>query len=169
METMDTIRTRRSIRDYLTKSIEEQKVEMMLAAGMQAPSAGNQQAWQFVVIDDRQLLDKIAVIHPYATMCRQAPLAIMVCGDLRLEKHRDYWVQDCSAATQNMLLTACDLGLGAVWAGIYPRQDRVEAMKTLLKLPEQVIPLSLVVVGYPARPVEPINRFRADRVHRNGW
>jgi nitroreductase len=136
---------------------------------MSAPSAGNQQPWQFVVITDAQILDQVPTIHPYAAMAKGAPLAILVCGDRTLEKYPGYWVQDCSAAVQNLLLAAHGKGLGAVWTGIYPLSDRVAKFKELCLLPEQVIPLALVVIGYPAQTLAAEDRFRTDRVHRNTW
>ena len=93
----------------------------------------------------------------------------MVCGDLWLERYRGYWVEDCSAATQNILLAAHAVGLGAVWVGLYPLEERVEPLRKLLGLPEQVIPLALVPLGYPAQPIPPENRFNARRIPRESW
>jgi nitroreductase len=169
METFEAIRTRRSIRQFENRSIPDEIIKDLLTAAMSAPSAGNQQPWHFVIIDDPQALGKVPELNPYAGMARQAPLAILVCGDLNLEKFPGYWVQDCSAATQNMLLAAHAKGLGAVWTGIFPLEDRVEGFRALCGLPENVIPLALVVLGYPAQSLKPENRFLEERLHKNRW
>ena len=142
---------------------------LVTAAAMQAPSARNQQPWQFVVIDDQTTLAEIPKFMPNAPMAATAPLAILACGDLSLEKSEGYWVVDCAAATQNMLLAAHALGLGAVWCGVYPREPRMEGLRRLLDLPENVIAHSLVVLGYPGEQVQPQDRYRPERVHRNRW
>lgn len=136
---------------------------------MSAPSAGNEQPWQFVVITDRRTLDAIPRIHPYAEMAAEAAVAVLVCGDKRLEKHKGFWVQDCSAAVQNILIAARALGLGAVWCGIYPREGRVAGFRKLLSLPPEVIPLALVPVGWPAEVKPPAERFDERRIRYNRW
>jgi nitroreductase len=136
---------------------------------MMAPSARNAQPWQFLVIDDRQLLSEYAVKHANAAMAKDAPLAILVCGDLRLELSPGYWPVDCAAAVENLLLAAHALGLGAVWTGVYPRQERMDTLRQLCTLPDQVMPHSLIVLGYPAEQVASEDRYRADRVRRNRW
>jgi nitroreductase len=169
METLESIFTRRSIRKYTDRPVPEDLVTELLRAAMAAPSAGNEQAWQFIVIRDRALLNAIPKFHPYSAMLKHASVAILVCGDLTLEKYKGYWVQDCSAATQNLLLAATAKGLGAVWTGVYPLEDRVAGMRKLLNLPEHVIPLSLVPIGFPAEQPAKIDRFNAERVHRDRW
>jgi len=169
METLDAIFTRRSIRKYTDRPVPEELVTGLLKAAMAAPSAGNEQAWQFIVIRDRALLDAIPKFHPYAAMLRHASVAILVCGDLTLEKYKGYWVQDCSAAAENLLLAATAQGLGAVWTGVYPMEDRVAGMRKLMNLPEHVIPLSLIPIGYPAEQPAKVDRFNAERVHKDRW
>jgi len=169
MDAIEAIFTRRSIRKYLDKPVPEEIVEKLLAAAMQAPSARNQQPWQFVVIDDRAILAKIPAFMPNAAMVADAPLAILVCGDLALEKSSGYWVVDCAAATQNILLAAHALDLGAVWTGVYPREKRMDGLRQLLGLPEKVFAHSLVVLGYPAEQVQAVDRYRPDRIRRNRW
>jgi nitroreductase len=169
MDAIEAIRTRRSIRKFKDGGISEETIRLLLEAAMNAPSAGNEQPWQFVVIDDRKILDEIPGIHPHTAMLKQAPMAILVCGDLSLEKYKGFWVQDCSAAVQNLLLAAHALGLGAVWTGFHPMEDRVQGMRRLLGLPEHVIPLALVPLGHPDQPSGRQERFREDRIHRNGW
>ena len=136
---------------------------------MSALSAGNQQPWHFIVINDHKILDEIPKFHKYSLMLLQAPLAILICGDLQLEKYKGYWVQDCSAATENILIAANAEGLGAVWLGIYSIEERVRAIKKLLGLPQNVIPLSLVSIGYPAVKKPPANRYDSSRIHYNRW
>jgi nitroreductase len=169
MDTLEAIHTRRSVRRYQEKPVPEDLVKKLLAAATAAPSARNQQPWQFVVIDDRATLTEIARINPNAQMARTAPVAILICGDLGLETSPGYWVVDCAAAVQNILLAAHAMGLGAVWTGVYPRQERMDGLRRLIKLPEGIIAHSLVVVGYPAELPAPQNRFRPDRVHHNTW
>jgi nitroreductase len=169
MDTLEAIRTRRSVRRYKDQPVAEELVRKLLAAAMSAPSARNAQPWQFVVIDDGRILADIAEINPNAQMARQAPLGILVCGDLALEKSPGYWVVDCSAAVENILLAAHALGLGAVWTGVFPREERIEGLRKLLSLPDGIIAHSLVLVGYPAEQLTPQDRFRPDRIHRNRW
>lgn len=136
---------------------------------MSAPSAGNQQPWQFVVINDPAILDKIRSVHSYAEMLKEAPVAILVCGDLQLARMKGFWVQDCSAATQNILIAVQAKGLGAVWLGVYPAEERVKGIQKLLSLPEHVVPFALVPVGYPAETKPPSNRYDTARIHYNKW
>ncbi|MTV48789.1 nitroreductase family protein [Heliobacillus mobilis] len=166
---MDAILSRRSVRTYTDQPVADELVKELLEAAMSAPSAGNEQPWHFIVIKDRQLLDEIPKFHPYAGMVKQAPLAILVCGDETLEKYKGFWVQDCSAATQNILVAAQAKGLGAVWVGLYPEEGRVKALRDLLGIPEQVIPLALIPLGYPAEQLPPANRFNPKRIHKDRW
>ncbi len=170
METLEAIRTRRSIRSFKSKDVPERVLKQVLEAGMMAPSAGNQQPWHFVVIRDREMLDSIPSFHPYSIMVRQAPMAILVCADHELaSRHHDFWVQDCSAAVQNMLLAIHDLGLAAVWVSSYPNKERVAGFRKLCSLPDSVDPLALVVLGYSDQKGGKVERFRAERVHHNTW
>jgi nitroreductase len=169
METIQAILTRRSIRRFTPEPVSEADLEALLRAAMSAPSAGNERPWHLVVLDDRALLEAVPRFHPYSQMLREAPLAILVCGDRRLEKHPGFWIQDCSAATQNLLLAAHARGLGAVWLGVHPRPEREAGMRELLQLPEPIVPLALVAVGHPAEQPPPEDRFARERVHRNRW
>jgi nitroreductase len=141
----------------------------MLAAAMTAPSAGNEQPWEFVIVNDAAILAEIPTVHPYAGMAPKAPLGILVCGNTAKEKYRGFWVQDCSAATENLLLAAVGCGLGAVWLGVYPVEERVKAFAALFGLPEEVIPMAFVVIGHPKKEQQPQNRFDASKTHLNGW
>lgn len=169
MDVFEAIYSRRSVRKYEDKPVSEETVKELLGAAMMAPSAGNAQPWQFVVVDDREKLDAIPAINQYAAMVKNAPLGILVCGDLSLEKYAGYWVQDCSAAIQNLLLATHAKGLGAVWTGIHPIEERVEGFKKLFNLPEQVIPLGFMVIGHPKQESAKKDRYKEERVHRNSW
>jgi len=168
MDAMEAILTRRSIRKYTKQPVSDEVLKELLEAAMYAPSAGNRQPWCFVVINDRKILNEIPEYHPYAQMLKEAPVAILVCcdSDLQLGEHG---VQDCSAATQNILLAAHAKGLGAVWLGIYPAEPTVTATKKLLNLPEHITPISLISIGYPAEQKPRPDRYQADRVHYNQW
>jgi len=168
MDTLDAIRTRRSIRKYKDQKIPDEIVQKILAAAMAAPSAGNQQPWHFVIIKDKRLLYEIPKFHQYSAMCREAALAILVCGDPEAAKHVGFWTQDCSAATQNILLAAHSLGIGAVWVGIYPEQDGNKFRK-LLSIPQKIIPFSLIPMGYPNEEYKKLDRFKRERVHDGKW
>ncbi len=170
MDTLEAILTRRSVRSFTDRMVPDDVLKKILEAAMFAPSAGNQQPWQYVVVTDRKLLEKLAVVSPNSAPAAKAPLAMLVCADMSLEKHPGYWVIDCSAAIQNMLLAAHALGLGGVWCGIYPAEDRMDGCRRLFKLPKEVVPHSLIPLGYPAAPLPPPpQRYDASRVHRNGY
>ncbi len=167
---MKAIMNRRSIRCYTDQKVNDEQVKTLLEAAMCAPSAGNEQPWHFIVIRDRQLLDRVPEYHPYSSMIKQASLAILICADTRLSKYDvDYWIQDCAAATENLLIAVQDLGLGAVWLGVYPRQERVQGLRRIFNIPDEVVPFALVPVGYPAEHRSGENRYREDRVHLNAW
>jgi nitroreductase len=166
---MNVIYQRRSIRKYTDEPIPREKLLEFVKAGMNAPSAGNQQPWQFILITDRSVLRQIPEIHPHALMLKEAPAAICVCGDPTLEKHKGFWVQDCAAATENILLEIAGQGYGGVWLGVYPVEDRVRSLRNLLGIPESVIPLSLIAVGRPAEFIPPKSIFLPERVRYERW
>jgi nitroreductase len=166
---VSTILSRRSVRKYTSESVTDDQVTELLKAAMSAPSAGNQQPWCFVVVRSQEVLERIPTVHPYAAMTPHASVVIAVCGDLTGMKYPGYWVQDCSAATENVLLAAHEMGLGAVWMGVYPTEERVEGVRQLLGLPEHIVPLSLVAVGYPAEFPPEVDRFDPSRVHHDRW
>lgn len=166
---MDAIYKRRSIRKYKNESIPKEKLLEFIKAGMNAPSAMNQQPWHFVIITDKEVLNKITEIHPHSQMLKEASAAILVCGDLVLENGRGYWVQDCSAATENILLEIADQNYGGVWLGVYPREDRINDFKKLFSLPEHIMPLSLVAVGVPNEEKPRKDIFLDERVRYNKW
>ena len=169
MDAMDAILSRRSIRRYTSQPVPDNLIKELLEAAMSAPSAGNEQPWHYVVITDRAILDEIPKYHPYSSMVREAPVAILVCCDLHLDRYDGLWAQDCSAATENVLIAAQAKGLGAVWLGVYPREDRITGLRKLFDIPEHAIPFSLIPIGYPAEHKPRANRYNASRVHHNRW
>jgi nitroreductase len=169
MDVLDGIMTRRSIRKYTDEPVGDEIVEQLLRAAMAAPSAGNQRPWRFVVVRDRAVLTRLADASPYASMLPTAPLAIVVCADPSVEKHPGFWVQDCSAATQNILLAAHALGLGAVWLGFYPVQERVRAASEVLGLPKGVVVMSIVPLGHTDATPQRADRYDATYLHFDRW
>lgn len=168
MDHFSAILNRRSIRKYSGKEIPAEVIDELLKSAMYAPSAMNNQAWQFIVINQRNKLDEILKIIPQE-MLKSAKAAILICGDLNLEKNVDYIQQNCSAATQNLMLSAHGLGLGSCWIGVYPVKETISGMQKLFSLPEFVIPISLVSLGYPAENPIAEDRYKTEKVHFNKW
>ena len=166
-ELIQTIYARRSIRKYTDEPVTEEQIETLLKAAMAAPSASNRKPWHFVVVTKRERLDELAERHPYGKMLFQAILCIAVCGDTTISP--DYWVQDCSIASTNLLLAVTVLGLGAVWLGVHPREDRVTAVREVLALPNHIIPLNLISIGHPGEEKEARTQYDPDRVHHSRW
>lgn len=163
------IMTRNSVRAYLDRDVEDECIDSLLHAGMAAPSAVNRQPWHFVVVKNRETLARMAELTPNASMAKGAPLAIVVCGDMDKyapdeSRLREYWVQDASAATENILLQAHAMGLGAVWTGTYPMEERCQAVSTLLELPPNIVPFYTIVVGYPAEEAHPKDKWKPENV-----
>jgi len=169
MHKIDHILDRRSIRRFTDQKIDNETIRIILTAGMYAPSAVNLQPWHFVVIDQWSMMEAIMEIHPHARMLRTASHALVVCGDLKLQHDDGYWVVDCGAATQNLLLAAHALGLGSCWVGIHPREERKTAFSRLLSLPSHVLPFALVALGYPEEQKRRPERFHPEKVKHNGW
>ncbi len=167
---IETIMTRTSIRSYTDRTVSADTVEMLLRAGMAAPTAVNAQPWHFVVINERAKLDELAGTNRHGDMLRQAPLAIVVCGNMEKAMQgpgQAFWIQDCSAATENILLAAHALGLGAVWTGCYPMEERVAAVSEVLSLPETIVPLCVIVMGYPNENPQPKDKWKPENVSYN--
>lgn len=170
MDLLTGLMTRCSIRKYQDAPISEEDIRTMLEAAMCAPTARRQEPWSFVTVTDKALLHKAAEVCPNAGMAKHAPLGVLVCADPRLEtKSPGYWPQDCAAATQNLLLAAHGLGLGAVWTAAYFREDRMKNYRELFNIPEEIMPFAFIVIGRPAEESGEKNRWREDRVHVNGW
>jgi len=166
-ELINMIFTRRSIRKYTAEPVSEKDIKTMLEAAMAAPSASNGKPWHFIVVTNRKILNNLARAHSYGKMLSEAPLCIAVCGDKTISTRS--WVQDCSAATENLLLAATALGLGAVWLGVHPREERVNPIRKVLNIPENIVPLNLISIGHPAEKKEPRTQYDELRVHREQW
>lgn len=166
---MNAIFKRRSIRKFTAEPVTEEQVKLLLSAAMVAPSARNTRSWHFVVITDRAVLERAPRVHPYAAMVPEAALAILVCADPQLEPSEGYWAINCAAATQNILLEAVELGLGAVWLGVYPRKERMQGLRELCRVPEPIVPFALIAVGHPAEQKPPEDRYDPARIHRDQW
>jgi nitroreductase len=164
---MNAIFTRRSVRKYLKKAVEGEKIERLLKAAMQAPSAGNQQPWEFLVVCDEAMRYKLSEVSPYAGPVKEAPLAIVILGNEDGESVRfpEYLPQDLAAATENLLLEAVELGLGAVWLGVAPVEERMAAVRKLFVLPESVMPFAVVAVGYSEMENVYVDRYQKRKVH----
>ncbi len=169
---IENIMTRSSVRAYTDQAVSHADIDVMLKAGMAAPTGGNKQPWEFVVINDRAILDQIPNYIGAAKMAAKAPLAIAVCGVPAKSfpgTKAAYWVQDCSAATENILLAAHAIGLGAVWCGAYPEDEsnRTANISKLLQLPSGVIPLNIIVIGHPSGEPMPKDKWDPAKVHYN--
>ena len=167
---VENIMTRTSIRNYTDQAISADTIETLLRAGMAAPTAVNKQPGHFVAVTDKEKLTGLATANPNASMAAKAPLAIVVCGDMKKTLEgggRAFWIQDCSAATENILLAAHALGLGGVWTGTYPSEERVAAVSEVLKLPEYIIPLCTIVIGHPAENPTPKDKWNPENVSYN--
>ncbi|TCO03624.1 flavin reductase [Natronoflexus pectinivorans] len=170
--TLATIYNRKSVRNFTNQQVTKSQLTELVRSGMAAPTAVDKRPWAFVAIDDRQTLDKLAEVLPYARMLKQATSAIMVGGDLDKALsgiEQAYWVQDCSAATQNILLAAESMGLGAVWTGVHPVKDREETVKQILGLPDNIVPLNVIAIGYPTGIDTPKDKWDESILHWNRW
>ena len=164
---LSSIMTRTSIRQYTNEPVSKADIEAMLRAGMAAPTAVNRQPWHFVAVTNKE---KLAELAGRRGMIKQAGVAIVVCGNLDKAmqgKAQEYWIQDCSAATENILLAANALGLGAVWTGCYPMDDRVTEVSKVLKLPKTIVPLCVIAIGHPAEQPTPKDKWKPENVSYN--
>lgn len=168
---IENIMTRLSVRKFTPEPIGRDTLETIVKAGMAAPTAVNKQPWEFVVVTEREVLDSLDAVHPHANL-PTATAAIIVCGNMQktLEgEGRQYWIQDCSAATENILLAAHAFGLGAVWCGVYPMNERVVPVRDVLGLPDYITPLNIVTMGHPAGEGAPKDKWNPDAVHYQRW
>ena len=171
LDAITAIMTRRSIRDYTQHPVPDELIRVLVEAGMAAPSAFNERSQEFIVVNDRKILDAIYNLNPKSLQIKKATVAIVICGNQEKEKFKGqgYWQLDGSCAVENILIAANAVGLGAVWTAIYPYPDRIAAVKKILNLPEQVIPLNIIPIGYPAEQKARENRFDQSRLHTNRW
>ena len=169
-EAYRNIVTRTSVRRFTDQKIDENIKVALLRAGMSAPSGVNRQPWEFIVVDDPEILGQLAESLPYAKMAAHAPLAIVVCGNsdrFLSDEDSTLWIQALSAASETILLAAHALGLGGVWTCLYPHADRIEAASRILRIPQGIIPFNLIPVGYPEKDHAPMDKWHPDRVHSN--
>ena len=169
---IETIMTRTSIRSFTDRAVSADTVEMLLRAGMAAPTAVNLQPWHFVVVNDRAKIDELGGNGRQSQMWHESPLVIVVCGNMEKAMEgvgQAFWVQDCSAATENILLAAHALGLGAVWTGCYPIEERVANISQVLGLPEHIVPLCAIVMGFPNESPQPKDKWKPENVSYNGF
>jgi len=163
---LDLIKKRRSIREYTPESISDADIKTMLEAAMAAPSANNSQSWEFVVVRREDLRRQLAKMKTWSSMCAAAPVVFAMCGSERRSRH---WVEDTSAATQNLLLAAAGLGLGAVWIAVYPEPEYEAYVRNLLGIPDELHVLCLVAVGHPAETKPPRTQYDEGKVHYDGY
>lgn len=166
-DVLDLLYTRRAIREFTDEAVSNKEIDGMLKAAMAAPSVGDLRPWHFVVVRKRKTLDKLADVHKYAYMLKEAPLAILVCGDQKTSER--HWVQDTCAATQNLLLAASALDLGGVWISLYPKRKYQKAVRELLDIPDHVGVLCAVAIGRPAEKTKVRTHYDVDRVHQEEW
>jgi len=171
-DTLDTIHSRKSVRNYTQEGVDKDTLQVLVKAGMAAPSAMDKRPWSFVVVTKKDVLAKLADTLAYGQMLKSAAAAIVVCG--RLDKslpnvEEGFWVQDCSAATENILLAAESLGLGAVWLGVYPSGQRVAGVRNVLSIPDQVVPLNVISIGHPTGVEKPKDKFDPSNMHWDKW
>lgn len=169
MEIQEALLNRRSIRKYKDQKISKDDLDCILKAAMYAPSAMNLQAWHFIIIENRNVLIETIKSIPYAEMLRQSVAAILVCGDSLIEKNESWLLQNCSAAIQNILLSAHGLGLGSCWIAIHGMDEVYKNIKTQFGLPENIVPVSLISLGFPDETVTAEERFKQDKIHYNKW
>lgn len=167
---METIFNRRSIRKYENREVEKEKIDKLLRAAMQAPSAGNQQPWEFIVVEDKETLQKLADMGPYSKMTATAPVAFVAVANCDKIKIETAWQQDMGAMVENLLLEATYLDLGAVWLGVATAKEHMEYITKLFDLPENITPFALIPVGYPDGPKNAfVDRYDSNRVHYENW
>ena len=164
---IDAILARRSIRSYTDEPVSEEHITAMLEAAMSAPSGMNRKPWHFVVVSDREKLDRLGATTNSWAMLKEAPLAVVVCGDPGISEK--YWDQDSIAALENLLIAVSMLGLGAVWLGCHPNPERVAPVREILGVPVPVVPIAVLSIGHPAEEKESRTQYDEERVHRNGW
>ena len=169
MDVLTAIRTRRSVRAYTETPVSDEHLDILLRAAMAAPNSDNAQPWHFIVTRDTAKLQAVADVNKWAAMAPKASVGIVPCAELSLEVTPGSWMMDCSAAVQNMLLAAVDLGLGAVWTGVYPDRHVIDGVKSIFGLPEGIEPHCVVLVGHPAQSPKPKDRFKPERIHLETW
>jgi nitroreductase len=169
VEALEAIMTRRSVRAFTDEPVTDDQLEKVLRAAMAAPSAHNEQPWRIVATRDPDVLKRWSLATPFARPLAGATAGLLVCGETVAIKHAGFWIDDCGAATQNALLAAHGMGLGAVWIGVYPSKVLVANLRRIVKAPRSVTPFALVALGHPAQRPEPVDRYRPDFVVTDRW
>lgn len=170
---MTNILQRKSVRSYTDRPVTKSQLDTLVRAAMAAPTGRDMRPWKFIIINDRQAMKSLADQLPYAKMLAEAQAAVVVCGDLSIldkeGKPSTNWMFDCSAATENLLLQAEAMGLGAVWTAAYPYEERLTAVKQALQLPDHIVPLNVIPIGYPKGNTQPKDKYDANNIHYNAW
>ena len=170
---LDNIFSRKSVRSFTEEPVSKTALDTLVRAAMAAPTGRDMRPWQFVIINERAMMDSLSHELPYAKMLTEAQAAIVVCGDMSVTDKEGNpscnWTFDCSAATENLLLAAEAMGLGAVWTGVHPYESRIAAVKSALGLPEHIIPLNLIPIGHPKGKPQPKDKYNNKVIHYNGW
>ena len=164
---VDNKKKKKSVRKYSDKKVEQEKIDIILKCAMAAPSAMNKQPWELVIVNDKEILEQVASIVPNASYCRTCQLAMIVCGNRSISEK--FWLQDCCAVTENILLAVESLKLGAVWCAVFPDDNKVQQIQKLFKLPEDVIPLNVIPIGYPLSKENPKDKYSSKKIHLNKW
>lgn len=170
---MNNILQRKSVRSYTNQPVDRAKLDTLVQAAMAAPTGRDMRPWKFIIVDDKAAMQQLAQQLPHAKMLAEAPAAIVVCGDLSITdaegKPSTNWAFDCSAATENLLLQAEAMGLGAVWTGVYPYEERMAEVKAAFQLPDHIVPFNVIPIGYPKGNPQPKNKYNKDNIHYNAW
>ena len=170
---MGNILSRKSVRSYTDEAVTRQQLDTLVRAAMAAPTGKDMRPWKFIVIDDKSVMQQLAAQLPKAKMLAEAQAAILVCGDLSIKdkegKPSTNWTFDCSAASENLLLQAEAMGLGAVWTSVYPYEDRMDAIKKVFELPDDIIPFSLIPIGHPKGDPQPKDKYNKENIHYNKY
>lgn len=170
---MQNILSRKSVRTYTDQPVSRAQIDTLLRAAMAAPTGRDMRPWKFIVVDDKEMLKTLAGRLPYAKMLPEAQAAVLICGDLSVTDDKGNpstnWMFDCSAATENLLLAAESMGLGAVWTAVYPYDERLRPVMEVMQLPDYIVPLNVIPIGYPKGNPQPKDKYDADNIHYNGW
>ncbi|MDY0266539.1 MAG: nitroreductase family protein [Methanimicrococcus sp.] len=169
MDLNEALYTRRSVRKYQDKTVPIERIEEAVKAAMFAPSARNQQPWEFIIINKKELLNEIPTFSPHAAMVKNASAGVLICFNKDYETAEGFFPQDLGAATQNLLLSLHASGIGAVWTGVYPREERMGGFIKMFELPKNIIPYSFIIIGYPENKPEAVDRFKKERIHYNEY
>lgn len=166
---MESIFQRRSIRNFKSEDVSDSDIKKLLSAAMCAPSAHNRQPWHFIIVKNKQILLDITKVHPYTGMLKTASAAIIVCGGSDESLPIAYWPQDCAAATENILISAQEMGLGTCWCGVFPHQARIDPLRKLFNIPEGIYPFNVIALGFPDETKPPNDRYSEQKVHFEKW